>query len=172
MVAHVLILRRMRCPSFSVQRRRCGLRKARCCGVQRPVQSCPRRYHGGGITGGGSPVPVSVRGLAGVGSPVGLGPWQGRRVPWLDGNCKEMQGRRDAYARAGRSPSSKGAWPGERIWGMVSWGKSRGRGLVGSVAGEEVRQEISPQVLCPAGPGGVQEGAESVRPVCASGDCT
>ena len=41
-VAHVLRSRRMRCPSLSVQRRRCGLRWARCCGVQRPVQSCPR----------------------------------------------------------------------------------------------------------------------------------
>ena len=41
-VAQVLISRRVRCPSFSVQSRRCGLRSVRCCGVQRPVQSCPR----------------------------------------------------------------------------------------------------------------------------------
>ena len=41
-VADVLMCRRMRWPSFSVQRRRCGLRRARCCSVQRPVQSCPR----------------------------------------------------------------------------------------------------------------------------------
>ena len=42
------------------------------------------RYHGDGIIDGGSPVPVSVRGLVGDGAQEVRGPVRGRHVPRLD----------------------------------------------------------------------------------------
>ena len=60
-VSQVLSASRIRCPSLSEQRRKCGPRSARCRGAQRPVHTCPRRAMS-------LPVPGVGRGRGGGGS--------------------------------------------------------------------------------------------------------